>query len=170
MGRYSDSGSTPSKRGAIGCCCVGMLAVMFFGAIFFIYGLYSILGALTFLPGTVSAQGKVVHCYRAKTDCDPLVVDFTTQTGQHIRFTEESSNVFYEREEVPVRYHPDNPSGAQVSSSDPTDLVFSLAALFFASFIFIVIGLVFLGMYPYMIFQVILQHLRRARGQTSREQ
>src|SRR5262245_59657664 len=122
MGKYSESGSLLPYLGKIG--CVGISGLLFFSV-----GFFPFLAYITFLPGSVPAQGTVVECDFKKNTCSPAVVDFTTQAGQQIRFTD-SSYLYKKGDEVPVRYHPSDPSHAHIYDWGTWGEIFFLFPLF----------------------------------------
>jgi hypothetical protein len=83
---------------------------------------------LSFLPGTVSAQGTVLPCERhvRRGSCHPSV-SFQTPSGER-RVFRPSSGSWRTGDHVTVLYHPNNPSDARVAWDWLQALVQGLAA------------------------------------------
>ncbi len=93
--------------------CIGSL----FGLFFLVIGLSLIKDTVAFLPGTITAQGTIIHCsYDDDHNCHPTI-RFQTQTGQSITIgSSESASTYYEGKSVEVRYHPETPQDGRMLS------------------------------------------------------
>ncbi len=85
-------------------------------------GLFLLKDVLGFMPGTITAQGTIIHCsYNKSSDsvassCSPTI-QFKTQSGQSITIgSSVSSSDFYEGKEVQVRYHAKTPQDGRIAS------------------------------------------------------
>lgn len=94
-------------------------------------GLFT-LDTMRFLPGTLSANGTIIHCDYSivvqhvnsnvhvnnnngqSYTCDPTV-SFATQSGQRVTITtSSSSSTYHAGDAVSVRYHPNDPQDARI--------------------------------------------------------
>lgn len=93
--------------------CIGSL----FGLVFLVIGFYLVKDVLNFLPGTITAQGTIIHCsYDDNNNCSPTI-QFKTASGQSITiYSSGSSSSFYEGKIVQVRYHAKTPHDGRIYS------------------------------------------------------
>lgn len=98
--------------------CGGCL-VPLVGLVFLVIGIFLIKDTLQFLPGTVTAQGTIIHCSyddAQSTACAPTV-RFMAKSGQSIAINPSfSSSSFYEGQSVQIRYHPNTPQDGRIDS------------------------------------------------------
>jgi hypothetical protein len=93
----------------------GWLAILT-GSVMFLIGLFILFGTLSFLSGTVTAQGTIIRCVWAGKSGYRPVVNFQTQTGQSITFSSPSPDSCHQGDTVTVRYHADDPQYALIDS------------------------------------------------------
>ncbi|WP_126599978.1 DUF3592 domain-containing protein [Dictyobacter aurantiacus] len=103
------------KKGDSGCF------VLLFGLIFLAVGIYLVRDTITFLPGTITAQGTIINCVYgdgdASNSCSPTV-RFRTQRGQTITIDSTSSDsAWHKGLQVQVRYHPATPQDGRIGNS-----------------------------------------------------
>jgi hypothetical protein len=118
---------------------------------------------VNFLPGTVTAQGTIIHCssYDDNHTCHPTI-QFQTESGQSITIgSSESSSSFYEGKTVQVRYHPKTPQDGRMFSLMGTWLL-PLACAGMGLLVFLIIPLTLLSRMIRAFFQFLL--LRRMIG------
>lgn len=101
----------------------GCVAV-FVGLIFMAVSFYLIKNTLTFLPGTLTAQGTIINCTYDNNgegeggggNCTPTT-RFVTQSGQSITIgSSVSASSFHAGDSVSVRYHPKTPQDGRIDS------------------------------------------------------
>src|SRR5437763_15722093 len=108
------------RRNRENCKALGYF-VTIFGLVFLGIGLFLLKDVLSFMPGTITAQGTIIHCsYDESSDnasnCSPTV-RFTTQSGQSITIgSADSCSSLYEGKEVQVRYNPETPHEIRIDS------------------------------------------------------
>lgn len=105
--------------------CIGSLI----GLIFMVLGFYLLKDTLDFLPGTVTAQGTIIHCSYGNSDddggstCNPRI-RFKTGSGQSVTIGSSlSSSSFYVGKMVQVKYHPKTPQDGRIDSFSDTWMI-----------------------------------------------
>jgi len=135
--------------------CFGSLI----GLIFLAVGIYLIKDTWNFLPGTVTAQGTIIHCaYDDQNSCSPTI-QFKTASGQSITIGSSiSSGSFYVGKMVQIRYHPKTPQDGRMYSFMDTWLL-PLAFAGMGLLVFLIIPLTLLSRFIRPLLQILL--LRR---------
>jgi hypothetical protein len=117
-----------SGRGRRAPGCFGCL-VPLAGLLFLTIGIYLTVGTLQFLPGTLTAQGTIIHCSYddpsggVTNTCGPTV-RFTTASGQSITINASfGSSSFHEGQTVQIRYHKNTPYDGRIDSPMATWLL-----------------------------------------------
>jgi hypothetical protein len=104
------------------------------GLILMGWGGFYIWDTLSFLPGTISAQGAVLSCSgRLKDGSCKLRVSFQTSSGERREFT--SYGWRDKGDQVTVWYHPENPGDARTGRwPNPGAIIFFIAGLLLVIF------------------------------------
>jgi hypothetical protein len=97
-------------------------AAIILGLLFMAIAFFSIRDTLTFLPGTLTAQGTIISCnYDADNGACSPTIHFVTQSGQSITVASGiGSSSFHQGESVSVKYHPDVPYDGRIDSFTTT--------------------------------------------------
>lgn len=106
------------NRRTRGSGCVAVIVGLMFMAVAF----YLIKDTLSFIPGTLTAQGTIIKCsYDTNSDdgggsCNPTT-RFVTQAGQTITIgSSESASSFHQGDKVSVKYHAKTPQDGRIYS------------------------------------------------------